>query len=243
MLFRSENHEVFAFPVGRCDTKKTLLDLWDCCQEMGQPLRFMTVPQEGLTMLQETFSELKVMPVRKWFDYLYAVEDLAYLKGNKNSSHRNHVNKFMRLYPNYRFEFIKDEKDIALVKAFLAEFMLKNAKTSDSGEYEIEQLNHALDDFFILGYCGAYLVVNEQVVAITYGDIIGDTLFVHVEKAFRSIEGAYSVINMLFAKAHADKVKYVNREDDIDDLGLRYAKQSYHPIRMIEKFNVDVIKK
>ncbi len=246
LVIRGTSHEgveVFAFPIGRCDTKKTLLDLWDCCQKENQPLRFMTVPLEGLQIIQELFSEIQVTPVRKWFDYVYDIQDLAYLKGNKNSRHRNHVNKFKRFYPNYSFRLIQNQEDIQLVKAFLSEFVSKNNNESETAEYEITQLNRALDDFFNLKFIGAYLVVNDQVVAFTYGDIIKDTLYIHVEKALREIDGSYAMINMLFAESQATKVKYINREDDIDDPGLRFAKESYHPIMMIEKFNIDVIKK
>jgi hypothetical protein len=149
----------------------------------------------------------------------------------------------MRQYPHHAFHWIETSQDIERIKVFLIEFMDQQATKSESGEYEISQLNEALDHYVELGYRGAYLEVNGSIVAITYGDIIGDTLFVHVEKALRNTDGAYATINHLFAKAHQSLVRYVNREDDMDDPGLRYAKENYHPIFMIEKFNVDVIKK
>lgn len=240
-----EGYDVFAFPIGRCQVKQTLLDLWECCQKNQEPLRFMTVPKEALDILIEVFQSenLVITPVRKWFDYVYDVTSLATLTGKKNRRHRNQVNKFERLYPAYHFRLIQNDEDIGKVKAFLIEFMEQQAAKNETGDYELTQLNEAFDHFFTLGYRGAYLEVDQKVVAITYGDVIGDTLFVHVEKALRSYEGAYATINHLFAKQHQHLVTYVNREDDLDDPGLRYAKESYHPVMMIEKFNVDVIKK
>lgn len=240
-----EGYDVFAFPIGNCDVKQTLLALWECCQKNQEPLRFMTVPTAGVAMLKQVFKEenLLIMPVRKWYDYVYDVKQLAELTGKKNSRHRNQINKFERLHPHYSFLKIEKQSDIERVKAFLIAFMKQQAERSESGDYELGQLNDSLDHFFELGFHGSYLTVDEKVVAVTYGSIIGDTLYVHMEKALRSYEGAYAMINNLFAKEHVDQVIYVNREDDIGDLGLRYAKENYHPVMMIEKFNVDVLKK
>jgi len=34
--------------------------------------------------------------------------------------------------------------------------------------------------------------------------------------------------------------RYINREQDLDDLGLRQAKESYNPVGFLKKFAVDV---
>lgn len=240
-----EGNNVFAFPIGRCQIEETLRSIQECCRQNKQPLRFMTVPAAGVEILKKVFQieNLIINPVRKWFDYVYLASELAELKGNKNATHRNKVNKFMRFYPNYQFKKIQNEQDIVLVKAFVERFNEQYGNHSETGEYEVEQLQKVLDNFFTLGFLGAYLIVNEEVVAMTYGDIIDDTLYVHVEKAMRHVEGSYAMINKLFVQANIDQIQYVNREDDVDDPGLRYAKESYHPFMMIEKFNVDVIEK
>jgi hypothetical protein len=68
-----------------------------------------------------------------------------------------------------------------------------------------------------------------------------DTVIVHVEKAFQDYRGAYQFINREFVKKIAPGYKYVNREDDIGDEGLRKAKESYYPIFMLEKFTATLI--
>ena len=65
-----------------------------------------------------------------------------------------------------------------------------------------------------------------------------DTFIVHIEKAFSDVAGAYPMINREFAAHNCAGFKYVNREDDVGDEGLRRAKLSYKPAILLEKFIV-----
>ena len=49
------------------------------------------------------------------------------------------------------------------------------------------------------------------------------------------MQGAYAIINQQFLVHEADGLKYVNREDDVGEPGLRKAKLSYHPEFLVEK--------
>ena len=54
----------------------------------------------------------------------------------------------------------------------------------------------------------------------------------------RQLQGAYAAINQQFARwvrEHHPQVRYLNREDDMGVEGLRKAKESYYPDRMVEK--------
>ena len=49
------------------------------------------------------------------------------------------------------------------------------------------------------------------------------------------MEGAYAMINQQFLLHEAAGFRYVNREEDLGEPGLRQAKESYHPVFMMEK--------
>ena len=71
------------------------------------------------------------------------------------------------------------------------------------------------------------------------GDLsLRDTLVVHSERGDRDYKGSYQAINKLFLENNKDeRFKFVNREQDVGDIGLRKAKLSYNPIGYIEKYN------
>ena len=60
---------------------------------------------------------------------------------------------------------------------------------------------------------GGILRVGGQIVAFTIGSPINETTFgVHIEKANRDYDGAFTVINRLFASTIPERYTYVNRE-------------------------------
>jgi hypothetical protein len=52
--------------------------------------------------------------------------------------------------------------------------------------------------------------------------------------------GVYQAINQRFAEAEQEKAKLINREQDLDEPGLRQAKESYNPVGFIKKYRVTV---
>ena len=66
----------------------------------------------------------------------------------------------------------------------------------------------------------------------------GETFCIHFEKASKDFSNAYAALNKLFAEKLVSKYKYINREDDAGDEGLRKAKLSYRPVFMVEKGTV-----
>ena len=60
----------------------------------------------------------------------------------------------------------------------------------------------------------------------------------YIEKADINYDGVYQVIVQEFAKMFAGDVKYINREEDCGDEGLRRSKQSYRPVDLLKKYSV-----
>ena len=89
------------------------------------------------------------------------------------------------------------------------------------------------------GLIGGFLQVDDSIVAMSVGETINDTLYCHIEKADRNYQGSYQMIVKEFSNnSITDQVKYINREEDVGDEGLRTSKLSYHPHKLLEKYCV-----
>jgi len=86
---------------------------------------------------------------------------------------------------------------------------------------------------------GGLLRIDGEVIAFTIGEPINEEMFVvHIEKAFKDIQGAYTMINQQFVEHELQSYQYVDREEDTGAEGLRKAKLSYRPVFLIEKGTV-----
>jgi hypothetical protein len=208
------------------------------CRETGKPMHFYSVEKEMIEKIKSVYPECRYYAEDMWADYLYEADMIKNLTGKKYSAQRNHINKFSRLYPGYTFGEITAEDIDAC--ALLAE---KRAESKDS-EQASEETKAVLDVLKNLdkyGFLTGILKVDGAVAGFSCGEITGDMLTVHIEKANTSFDGVYPVLTHLFLEKYAgEKVKYVNREDDSGDEGLRKSKLSYHPCAMVEKFFVEI---
>ncbi|MFA5769424.1 MAG: phosphatidylglycerol lysyltransferase domain-containing protein [Bacteroidales bacterium] len=192
-------------------------------------------------MLESEFPETFVIePVRDSFDYIYDINDLAHLKGKKLQSKRNHLNAFLKTYPHYEFLPVT-EADIADCLVMNDEWCRIMGCIYNMGmEEEICAVHRAFRAYKSLQLEGFMIKLDGKIIAYTLGEPYKeDTYLVHVEKAFPEFRGAYQVINQLLVKYVMENypgVKYINREDDAGDKGLRHAKMSYRPVLLLEKY-------
>jgi len=228
----------YMYPIGEGDLTAAVAALRSDAAENGIVFSMYGIPAERteqvLTILGEGYV---IEPVRDNFDYIYSRESLATLAGKKLHGKRNHINKFLSLYPDWKVEPI-NEGNIEEAWQMNLEWCSRQECVSHSLRKESCAVQNAFENYFELGLTGALLRVNGDVVAYTMGNqVTEDTFVVHIEKAFTDIEGAYTMINREFVRMLPEKYLYINREDDVGDLGLRKAKESYRPEMMYERYN------
>ncbi|MCC8170700.1 MAG: phosphatidylglycerol lysyltransferase domain-containing protein [Parabacteroides sp.] len=231
----------FALPIGALPPGESLALLGRYCLDKEMPLVLSAVPEKAALELQRRFSA-KTEALRDWGDYLYDAQALATLAGRKYNKKRNHVNKFRNTYPDFEYMRIS-ERNLREAVAFFREFRLAVEKSTPLFEYEESMVEVVLDAYDRFGFEGALLKVDGRVVALTVGEIVQDTLFVHIEKGLRAYDGVYETINQAFVRDVSERysqVAYVNREEDVGDEGLRRAKLSYNPVAVLNKYNVSV---
>ena len=238
-VFYPELGNTFTLPLGG-GRPEHYHQIADYCCRRNMPISFYPVPKDELERLQQFFPNSAAIAARDSFDYLYRAEDLKYFRGKKLSGQRNHVNKFLKTYGNWTFRPI-GAGDIPAVKAFLDRYASRWDKSAASFHEDIAKTHEVLDNFSLYDLLGGMLLVEGEIAGFSLGEVLGDTLFTHIEKADRDYEGCYQMLVAQFAQQFAHEgVHFINREDDAGDPGLRTSKLSYHPVSLLEKYTVTV---
>ncbi|MBR1517176.1 MAG: GNAT family N-acetyltransferase, partial [Bacteroidales bacterium] len=196
--------------------------------------------EEAETMKTKHGDRMTIEPRRESAGYLYLREKLSTLSGRKLQAKRNHVNKFHSLYADYEYKPIDSnltDECIAFAQQWAERHVALFPEQADSAEAELTAIRRCLTHWDAMPLMGGTLWVAGQLVAFTYGcPVSDDTVDVCVEKADTSYEGAYTVINQLFAQHVPEQYLYLNREEDMGVEGLRKAKLSYHPEEILERY-------
>ena len=229
---------MYPYPVCPGDPRPALDALMADARERGIPFRLTGLNRQDTEDLQRWYPDQFVFHCgRDGHDYVYAIEDLAELKGKRFQPKRNHINRFLADYPDARILPLTDET-LPDAKALSDRWHQRRTEEEDAG-MELVALNRAFAHWQELGMEGLVMYVGDQAAAMTMGSrLSGDTMDVHFEKADRDYPGAYAVINRAFARHLREKypaLRYLNREDDLGLPGLRKAKLSYNPAFLVEK--------
>ncbi len=243
LMFRVGEGEdtVYSYPIGK-DVDNAFSIIEEDARENAISLNFYLSSEIDMRDLQKRYPSAEINEARDSFDYLYDYDSLATFKGKKYSGQRNHVNKFKRLYENHSFEPLTCE-NIPAVREFFAEFLSSREKTpaTDAEAEKINELFDHLAEYESHGFFGGVLRVDGRVVGFSVAEHVGDTMYVHIEKADIRYDGVYQMLVSSFAAhfSHGDVI-YINREDDAGNEGLRKSKLSYQPIALLPKYFASV---
>jgi len=178
-------------------------------------------------------------PARDHWDYLYRVEDLVNLAGNRYHKKKNLVAQFKRQYAFTYLPFGPElvAQALAMQQAWCT---WRDCEANDTLAAENRVIARVLDHWEAFGtLTGGAITVEGRMIAYTLAEALGtETLVIHFEKADQQVKGAYQAINQMFLDDQGQGFATVNREQDLGDEGLRKAKLSYHPFGFIEKFTL-----
>ena len=226
-------------PDGDEDAALALIE--DDCRERDIPLVLSVVPQDKAERLAARYPYFRFSSPRVWRDYIYAAEDLRDFAGRRYSGQRNHINKFRKLYPDAAFRPL-GKSDLPLITQFFRDYEAVFTKASDSAKNELrcaeKMLRMTGSPHFLVGG----MELDGRLLSVAMAERCGDTLQIHIEKALYGYEGVYPATVQAFAQEFAvDGVRWLNREDDAGDKGLRTSKLQYLPDHLGAKLRFDVL--
>lgn len=230
----------YFYPVGSGDIQEVIKTLIQDANDSDHEFKLLGISPENINELNNIFpGRFEYSPMRDSFDYIYQLDKLVTLAGNKLHSKRNHINKFKKVN-NWSFELITPGNLVECWEMNIKWCKDNNCNEDDQLLKEKCAVKRCFDNYVELGLEGGLLRVDERVIAFTMGEKLNsDTYVIHVEKAFSEIQGAYQMINREFSayvqQTHPELL-YINREEDMGYEGLRKAKLSYYPEKLEEKY-------
>lgn len=196
--------------------------------------------QDELELFKLYYPTASIRLDRQASDYVYTTTDLINLRGKKYDGKRNHIRHFKEEY-----EFIYKEMEtrhIAGCKKFLENWHRQYCdhwECSLSVHHEVAACKKALENFRVLELTGGIIEIDKEIVGFTLGEPLNRKTFViHFEKTDRRYKGLPAVMNQEFVAHEAHGYKYINREEDLGEPGLRTSKLSYHPVRLVDKYYI-----
>ena len=222
------------------DVEAALEAIETYCLETDTPLRFTTLPPTVLGDLIARYDGVRVRKTYYCADYCYRTDDVRAFEGKKYAGQRNHIRRFYREHPTARFRPLTHDDLPALARfaeRFDRDFQKQGSDALSEREAAFQILRLDRDDFFRIG-C---MELDGEIIGVALGEKCGDTLVEHIEKALaKAYEGVYPALFQAFVTTFGGDCRFVNREDDAADRGLRTSKMQYHPSHIAEKFDVDV---
>ena len=219
-----------------------LRELEAFCRAQGQPLRLYSLPEADCLFLEQTCpGRFAFTLLRDDCEYIYSQAQLATLAGKKLHAKRNFIHRFTE--QPWRYESVTPgqvETCWQLHLEWCRRYGCGNGDGSGTLCAEKQAVRRCFDHWQLLGLCGGLLYQHDRPVAYTVGERVGgDTFAVHFEKALADVAGAYPAINQQFVLHEAEGCLFVNREEDMGDEGLRRAKLSYVPLRLLPVYRAE----
>ncbi len=228
-------------PLGSPDSfcmNRLLRKVEDEFNRRGWKLKVMCIEESKLALFENLPDfEAELTYTDSASDYVYDAEALRTLSGNFLHKKRNHVNRFLRMYPNHQYRRLSStdmNRCLELVRIWCAS---KGIDPDDFNESDYRMIENLFRNYDRLCLRGGLIEINGSVKAFSIGSMGNDnTAFIHFEKADAEIDGIYAAINRLTLENEFPDASFVNREEDMGIAGLRQSKQSYMPLLLRKKY-------
>ena len=218
--------------------------LCEFCQ--NEKIKLINMTEKDAMFLFEKYSA-DYSYDENYSDYIYEAENFRTYSGKKLHGKKNKLNKFITEFGDvYQCKKITPSviNDCLML---LDEWKADNGDITGYKRHEIVAVEQLIVHYSELDLLGCCLYIDEKPIGFTIGEALyrgceNSTLVVHSEKASYDYDGAYPALAHFFAVQESD-FKYINREDDGGDPGLRKSKQSFSPLYQFHKYSTELDKK
>jgi len=202
---------------------------------LAYPLRMIGAGRAFAETYPGFVSHFSVKVDRDNHNYIYLAADLAGLAGRRYSKKRNLIAQARHAYEWTVEPLTPANADACLevLRETGREQAAEHGKGLERDDQAIENCVRFFSDLSLEGVLvrvqgrpSAFSILEQQT---------QDTVVIHFERALRSCKGLHQVTNQVTAQAVFERgFKYINREEDLGDPGLRQSKESYYPAFLAE---------
>jgi len=242
LFVRFDNHgeKFYMFPTGEMTVEDAFEILQNDTKKQNILLKIKAVSPEMWNNLPQSIAKnFSFVPESNNFEYIYRSEKLRLLTGKKLQSKRNHINRFKKENPLWEFAPVASQDDCRACLNMLQDWEneTQDAAFSEGNPYDdFDAATLMLTHFDVLELQGAMIKIGNEIVAFAIGEpLTEDSFVVHIEKAHRTMNGGYAIINQQFAEYIGKNFVYINREEDMGIESLRQAKLSYQPDLILQE--------
>jgi hypothetical protein len=196
------------------------------------------LPESTASLFKED-EKFSVIEDRDLSDYIYRIKDLIVLEGKKYDGKRNLIKRFRS-----ENQYVYNTFDESMMPECL-EFEERwcDIKGCDrveglkSERLAMEEMAQNFSNFNLFG--GGIRIEGKLTAAVIAEELNPSTIVTYILKADPNITGLYQAMLNEFLSREAKGYEFVDLEEDLGLPGLRKAKLSYHPCRLIPKFTID----
>lgn len=234
LVVYNAKHSYVFFPMGEYLPAAELAQLLRGFKEIDPKVSLIQIPEEYVSSTPEIHDYFELSENRDWDDYVYSCQKMVELRGKKLAKKKNLISQFRRLYPDYKVLRITPYHRENLCR-FTQKWRLEREVGGDYLKTEFEAIRNTLDMWDSLPVDGIIICIDRQMVAYSiFSPQTKCMATIHFEKYDPTKKGSGQLINWETARYLNQEYKWLNREQDIGLPGLRQAKNSYMPDRMIK---------
>lgn len=209
-------------------------------KRLGISMRLSTMSEKYMKLLESHPLTEKVSFQEERSDYVYEIAGYLDLEGGKNARKRRDLNKIKSEYDDIRVETIQDfqaEKETVL--GIMEKWCEGYDCTKCMYGCEKKIIERILNSDLTNMLYGSIMYIENRAEMFAIAQVIGDTCYLYFKKSVGRIQGAFYYFEYEFLQP-LKNLRYVNFEEDLGLPGLREYKRRRHPVKMIDKYDIQI---
>lgn len=199
------------------------------------------IPEVVLKTDPKILNHFDIQEDRDNFDYIYQLEEMKELKGNKFGEKRHHINKFKKLYnSSYRLINLADAETQQAVLDLFHRWLNLKGREKKEAENELAAIKKIFQFAKDLKLVCIGLYIDGKLVGFSVNEMLTNGYAINFfEKADTNYQGIYPYLRQITANHLAELgCIYLSHEQDLGIEGLRKSKMSYHPHFFLKKYTI-----